>query len=134
MLQLSVDLEELRKLGGFMIDLTHPPVDFVERGLRSDHFREDRFYFAVEGPSRGGHPFLREIPDADILRLRDLSAVCCHLPHEDPQERGFPRAIGADEPDPVVGADAEGNSVKQRPVAELKEKVDRGDHDAGGIT
>jgi len=127
-MSLMEHLEELRKLGGFMIDLTHPPVDFVERGLRSDHFREDRFYFAVEGPSRGGHPFLREIPDADVFRLRDLSLVRGHLTHKYPEKRGFPRTVGTDKPDPVVRADAEGDLIEEIPFAEFLEKVDGGDH------
>jgi hypothetical protein len=62
---------------------------------------------------RVGH--LRQIADAG--EPSHHPAVRRFAPRHDPQQRRFARAVGADEPDPASGVDAEVDAVQHGPVA-----------------
>ena len=56
--------------------------------------------------------------DAPIARDHDAPLVRRVVPGRDPQQRGLPRAVRPDEPDPVARADGEVHPAEQHPRAE----------------
>ena len=62
---------------------------------------------------------LRHVSGAGALAHGQFARVRLNLPGQNRQQRGFARAVGADQADPVAVLDGERNVLKQRLGAEL---------------
>ncbi len=62
--------------------------------------------------------FLRQKRDSHALLKHDLAAVRLHLAGDQAQDRGFARAVPADETDPLAAVDGEIHPFEQKRSAE----------------
>ena len=73
----------------------------------------------ADGEAGGKARVLGHVGGASALAHRQLAGVRLDLPGKNRQQRGFARAIGADQADPVAVLDGERNVLEKRLGAEL---------------
>ncbi len=98
----------LARLGGLEVLGQH-----LEAVLQRRHVLgggERLFQDATAGHLDG---FLLEVADHGVARGRDRAVVGVLTPGDDVEQRGLPRAVGADERDAVTGADAQTRVLEQ---------------------
>ena len=71
---------------------------------------------------------LGQIAERQFLRPPDGPLVERLLSGEDLQQRAFAGAVAAHEPDPIIGADEEGDVIEHRPFTEMQTKALYRDH------
>ena len=61
--------------------------------------------------------FLREVPEHDVALLHDLAGIRLLLAQDNRKQRGLPRAVRADQPDPVLAVQLQCDVGKKHPPA-----------------
>jgi hypothetical protein len=79
---------------------------------------------------------LRQPADPHALGAHDLAVVDLLDPGDDLEERGLARAVGADQADAIVAADAQARRVEDHPIGEEQRDVFEDDqaHDGAAYT
>ncbi len=92
----------------------------AQRGVAVDRVLE-------RGPLERGR-FLRDVRDAPPRRVVDLALVGVQLPAQEREQARLPRAVRADQADPVAGVERDLRAFEQRPGAAAERDLREADH------
>ena len=106
----SIHLRRALRVGERVLELRQLRVQLAELAAPRDRLVEHA------GLARLAR-LLPEVPDAQVLRHRDLARVGPVLADDQAEERRLPRAVRADQPDAIAGVELERGVDEQGPPA-----------------
>jgi len=120
---LSVAGDDLSVFRALRVEIRHPMLEERNLDAQSEDRGERRQRFLAKGLPRVHQAVLREVPDRRLPGHGDRALVGLLRPGHEAQERRFPRAVRAGEPDPIPDRDVPGDVLEQGSPRELLGKV-----------